>query len=73
MEIPGSRLGTRRTQLRVPSVEDPYVLLAIQYISIICLHGAAIGGAMLSICCPPSIGCPGWLYICNQPRVLQES
>ena len=31
MEIPGSRLGTQYTQLRVPSVEDPYVLLAIQY------------------------------------------
>ena len=36
MEIPGARLGTRRTQLRVPSVEDPYVLLAIQYM-IICM------------------------------------
>jgi hypothetical protein len=34
MEIPGARLGTRRTQLRVPSVEDPYVLLAIQYMII---------------------------------------
>ena len=55
MEIPGARLGTRRTQLRVPSVEDPYVLLAIQYMIIICLHGVAVGGAMLSIsmsiCC----------------------
>ena len=49
MEIPGTRLGTRRTQLRVPSVEDPYVLLAIQYMSIICLQGAAVGGAMLSM------------------------
>ena len=34
MEIPGARLGTRFTQLRVPSVEDPYVLLAIQYMII---------------------------------------
>ena len=34
MEIPGVRLGTRYTQLRVPSVEDPYVLLAIQYMII---------------------------------------
>jgi hypothetical protein len=34
MEIPGTRLGTRRTQLRVPSVEDPYVLLAIHYMII---------------------------------------
>ena len=34
MEIPGTRLGTRRTQLRVPSEEDPYVLLAIQYMII---------------------------------------
>jgi hypothetical protein len=34
MEIPGARLGTRYTQLRVSSVENPYVMLAIQYIII---------------------------------------
>jgi len=47
MEIPGARLGTRLTQLRVPSVEDPYVLLAIQYMIIVCLHGAAVA----ELCC----------------------
>ena len=47
MEILGARLGTRCTQLRVPSVEDPYVLLAIQYMIIVVLQGAAVGGSML--------------------------
>ena len=67
MEIPGTRLGTRRTQLRVPSVEDPYVLLAIHYMITICLHGAAIGGAMLSIFClsvvpPISVALASFIY-----------
>jgi hypothetical protein len=51
MEIPGARLGTRRTQLRVPSVEDPYVLLAIQYMIIDVFTGCRRSGAMLSIFC----------------------
>ena len=49
MEIPGTRLGTRRTQLRVPSVEDPYVLLAIYYMIISIFTGSRRSGAMLSI------------------------
>jgi hypothetical protein len=51
MEIPGTRLGTRRTQLRVPSVEDPYVLLAIQYMIICMFTGCRHSGSMLSIFC----------------------
>ena len=77
MEIPGTRLGTRRTQLRVPSVEDPYVLLAIQYMIIDvftgCRHRRSYIVYILSICWPLYFGCPSQLYICNQPRVLQES
>ena len=49
MEIPGARLGTRRTQLRVPSVEDPYVLLAIQYMIICVFTGCRHSGSMLSL------------------------
>ena len=49
MEIPGARLETRCTQLRVPSVEDPYVLLEIQYMIIVVLHEVAVGGSMLSL------------------------
>jgi hypothetical protein len=39
MKISGARLGTRRIQLRVPSVEDPYMLLAIQYMIIYVFTG----------------------------------
>ena len=49
MEISGARLGTRCTQLRVPSVEDPYVLLAIYYMIIVVLQGAAVGGVVSHI------------------------
>ena len=64
MEIPGARLGTRRTQLRVPSVEDPYVLLAIQYMITSIFTGCRRSGAMLSICCPPfsSGALAGFIY-----------
>ena len=55
MEIPGARLGIRRTQLRVPSVEDPYVLLAIYYmiISIFtwCRRKRSYAVCLLSIFC----------------------
>jgi hypothetical protein len=37
----------RRTKIHVPALEDPYVLLAIQYI-IICVQGVAIGGVVVS-------------------------
>ena len=81
MEIPGARLGTRCTQLRVPSVEDPYVLLAIQYTIIVVFTGGrrrriyVVSLAILHVllCSPPLSGAPTWLYICNQARVLQES
>ena len=69
MEIPGTRLGTRRTQLRVPSVEDPYVLLAIQYMIIVVLQGATVGG-IVSMLYPlyfvSSKGCP-YLALYMQP------
>jgi hypothetical protein len=43
MEIPGARVGTRRTQVHVRSVEDRYVLLEIQYMIIDALQGAVVG------------------------------
>jgi hypothetical protein len=43
MEIPRARVGTQRTQLHVPSVEDRYVLLEIHYMIIVLLQGAALG------------------------------
>ena len=45
MEIPGARVGTQRTQVHVPTVEDRYVLLAIHYMNI-CVQGAAVGGVV---------------------------
>jgi hypothetical protein len=57
MEIPGARLDTRRTQLRVPSVEDAYALLAIQYMIIDVFTGCRRRQSyvvyILSICWPP--------------------
>ena len=82
MEIPGARLGTRCTQLRVPLVEDPYMLLAIQYMIIItgsrrrqsCIYIVSIAILplyCLSIACPPR-STPAWLYICNQAKVYKS-
>ena len=81
MEIPGARLGTRCTQLRVPSVEDPYMLLAIQYMIIVVFTEGRRRRiyVVYCLCCYliyiflSFVGCPAWLYICNQARVLQES
>ena len=84
MEIPGSRLGTRCTQLRVPSVEDPYVLLAIQYMIIVVFTGGrrrriyVVSSIFLAVLCvlrvtcPSFLGCPSWLYICNRARVYKD-
>jgi hypothetical protein len=47
MEIPGERIGTWRTQVHIPTVEDHYILLAIEYIIIIVLQGAAGGGGIV--------------------------
>jgi hypothetical protein len=44
MEIPRARVGTRRTQVHVPSLEHRYVLLEIQYMIIVALQGASVGG-----------------------------
>jgi hypothetical protein len=49
-----SEIGTRGTQLHVLSVEDRYVLLAIQY--------------MITDWFTGCICKPWWLYICSQLR-----
>ena len=66
MEIPGARLGTRRTQLRVPSVEDPYVLLAIQYMIIDVFTGCRRKRSYAVYLLSPLFRVP-WLALYMQP------
>ena len=66
MEIPGARLGTRRIQLRVPSVEDPYVLLAIQYMIIDVFTGCHRRRSYVVYLLSPLFRVP-WLALYMQP------
>jgi hypothetical protein len=65
-EIPGARLGTRRTQLRVPSVEDPYVLLAIYYMIISMFTGCRHIRSYVVYLLSPFYRVP-WLALYMQP------